>query len=45
MNAAAPGTGEEAAAVVDAVLAAPPADELDWIEWKSTRLALDAELI
>ena|ERR1039457_4401396 len=27
---------EEAAAVVDAVLAALPADELDWIEWKSS---------
>jgi hypothetical protein len=36
LNAAAPGTGEEAAAVVGAVLPASPADELDWIEWKST---------
>lgn len=35
-SAAAPGTAEEAAAVVDAVLAASPADELDWIEWKSS---------
>jgi hypothetical protein len=33
-SAAAPGTAEEAAAVVDAVLAASPTDELDWIEWK-----------
>jgi len=31
-----PGTAEEAAVVVDAVLGASPADELDWIEWKST---------
>ena len=35
-SAAAPGTAEEAAAVVDAVLAASAADELDWIEWKSS---------
>lgn len=33
---AAPGTAEEAAALVDAVLTASPADELDWIEWKSS---------
>jgi hypothetical protein len=32
--AALPGTAEEATAVVDAVLAASSADELDWIEWK-----------
>jgi hypothetical protein len=30
------GTAGEATAVVDAVLAASPADELDWIEWKSS---------
>jgi hypothetical protein len=35
-SAAAPGAAEEAAAVVDAVLAASQADELDWIEWKSS---------
>lgn len=35
-SAAAPGTAEEAGVVVDAVLAASPADELDWIEWKSS---------
>jgi hypothetical protein len=35
-SSAAPGTAEEAAAVVDAVLAASPTDELDWIEWKSS---------
>lgn len=34
LNTAAPGTGEEAVAVVDTVLAASPTDELDWIEWK-----------
>ena len=34
-QAAVPGTAEEATAVVDAVLAASSADELDWIEWKS----------
>jgi hypothetical protein len=34
--AASPGTVEEATAVVDAVLAALPADESDWIEWKSS---------
>lgn len=32
--AALPGTAGEATAVVDAVLAASSADELDWIEWK-----------
>jgi hypothetical protein len=36
LNSTAPGTTEEAAAVVDAVLAASPTDELDWIEWKGT---------
>jgi hypothetical protein len=35
-SAAAPGTAEEALAVVDAVLAASATDELDWIEWKSS---------
>ena len=35
-SSAAPGTAAEAAAIVDAVLAASPTDELDWIEWKST---------
>lgn len=35
LNTAASGSGEEAAAVIDAVLAASPTDELDWIEWKS----------
>lgn len=35
-SAASPGTADEATAVVDAVLAASPADELDWIEWKSS---------
>jgi hypothetical protein len=34
--AASPGTAEEAVAVVDAVLAALPADELDWVEWKGS---------
>ena len=34
--AASPGTAEEARAVVDAVLAALPADELDWVEWKGS---------
>jgi hypothetical protein len=34
--AASPGTAEEATAVVDAVWAASSADELDWIEWKSS---------
>jgi hypothetical protein len=34
-SAASPGTADEATVVVDAVLAASPADELDWIEWKS----------
>jgi len=33
-SAAAPGSAEEALAVVDAVLAASAGDELDWIEWK-----------
>jgi len=33
---AVPGTAGEAAAIVDAVLAASAADELDWIEWKSS---------
>jgi hypothetical protein len=35
--AALPGTAGEATAVVDAVLAASSADELDWIEWKSSK--------
>jgi hypothetical protein len=34
--AASRGTAEEATAVVDAVLAASPTDESDWIEWKSS---------
>jgi len=34
--AAAGGTAEEASAVVDVVLAASPADEPDWVEWKSS---------
>jgi hypothetical protein len=34
--AASPDTAEEAIAVVDGVLAASPADELDWIEWKGS---------
>jgi hypothetical protein len=36
LGSAASGTGEEATEVVDAVLAASPEDELDWIEWKSS---------
>lgn len=36
LDSAAPGIVEQAAAVVDAVLGSSPADELDWIEWKST---------
>jgi hypothetical protein len=43
-SAASPGTADEATAVVDAVLAASPADELDWIEWKSS-LELGAKTV
>lgn len=35
-SATAAGTAEEVAALVDAVLAASRADELDWIEWKGS---------